>query len=86
MIVSFNKSLRLIVVLHVTLLSIKAGFENQANPHKTHPNLELYIGSKSPHPMKEVGCTVCHGGEGHRVTDFNAAAHTPRDENNVKNG
>ena len=30
--------------------------------------------------MKEVGCTVCHGGEGHRVTDFNAAAHTPRDE------
>ena len=30
--------------------------------------------------MKEIGCTVCHGGEGHRVTDFNAAAHTPKDE------
>ena len=30
--------------------------------------------------MKEIGCTVCHGGEGHRVTDFNAAAHTPQNE------
>ena len=30
--------------------------------------------------MKEIGCTVCHGGEGHRVTDFNVAAHTPQNE------
>ena len=30
--------------------------------------------------MKEIGCTVCHGGEGHRVNDFNSAAHTPRDD------
>lgn len=54
------------------------GYEDQVNPHKTHPNLDVYIGAKSPHPMKEIGCTVCHGGEGHRVTDFNAAAHTPQ--------
>jgi uncharacterized protein YlxW (UPF0749 family) len=56
------------------------GYEDQENPHKTHPNLDVYIGSKSPHPMKEIGCTVCHGGEGHRVTDFNAAAHTPQND------
>jgi cytochrome c2 len=56
------------------------GYEDQINPHKTHPNLDVYIGAKSHHPMKEIGCTVCHGGEGHRVTDFNSAAHTPKDE------
>ena len=55
------------------------GFEDQPNPFKTHPNLELMVGLKSPHPMKKFGCTACHGGEGHRVNDFNAPAHTPRD-------
>ncbi len=54
------------------------GNESMDNPHKTHPNLDLILGEKSPHPMKKIGCTVCHGGEGHRVVDFNAAAHTPR--------
>jgi mono/diheme cytochrome c family protein len=58
----------------------QSGYEKLENPHKTHPNLEMYIGAKSPHPMKEIGCTVCHGGEGHRVNDFNSASHTPRDE------
>ncbi len=53
------------------------GYEDQKNPHKTHPNLDLYIGLKSPHPVKKIGCTVCHGGEGHRVNDFSAAAHIP---------
>ena len=56
----------------------KKGFEDQPNPFKTHPNLELMVGVKSPHPMKQFGCTSCHGGEGHRVNDFNAAAHTPQ--------
>jgi len=56
------------------------GFEDQKNPHKTHPNLDLVLGEKSPHPIKKIGCTICHGGEGHRVTDFNSAAHTPKDE------
>lgn len=54
------------------------GFEDQPNPFKTHPNLELMVGIRSPHPIKEFGCTSCHGGEGHRVHDFNAAAHTPQ--------
>ena len=62
----------------------KKGYEERPNPYKTHPNLDLMVGAKSPHPMKEYGCTSCHGGEGHRVFDFNAAAHTPRDEKQMK--
>ena len=58
----------------------KAGYEDQPNPHKTHPNLDLMVGAKGKHPMKQFGCTSCHGGEGHRVTDFNSPAHIPKDE------
>lgn len=56
------------------------GYEDQKNPHKTHPRLDLMVDAKSNHPMKSFGCTSCHGGEGQRVTDFNAAAHTPQNE------
>ncbi|MCO4792970.1 MAG: c-type cytochrome [Bacteriovoracaceae bacterium] len=55
----------------------KPGYEEQPNPHKTHPNLDIMVDKDSPHPMKSFGCTTCHGGEGHRVTDFNSIAHTP---------
>ncbi len=57
------------------------GFQN---PYRSHPKLDLMVGINSPHPMKEVGCTVCHGGEGHRVNDFNAVAHTPNNEKQKK--
>lgn len=60
------------------------GYEDQPNPHRTHPNLDLMVGADSPHPMKKWGCTACHGGEGHRVNDFNSAAHTPKDEEQKK--
>ncbi len=56
------------------------GYEDQPNPHKTHPNLDLMVGKDSPHPLKQTGCTSCHGGEGHRVNDFNSAAHIPQNE------
>lgn len=56
------------------------GYEDLPNPHKTHPKLDLMVGANSPHPMKSYGCTTCHGGEGHRVHDFNSAAHTPQNE------
>ncbi len=55
------------------------GFENQVNPYKTHPKLDtLAVGQNSAHPKKEFGCTTCHGGEGHRVIDFQSVAHTPQ--------
>ncbi len=55
----------------------KPGYEDQANPYKTHPKLDQMVASNSPHPMKRFGCTSCHGGEGHRVLDFQAPSHTP---------
>ena len=40
-------------------------------------NLEAYVGSASPHPVGEFGCTVCHEGMGQSIT-FEYASHTPR--------
>ncbi|MGB0452751.1 MAG: c-type cytochrome [Bacteriovoracaceae bacterium] len=62
----------------------KPGFEDAPPPHNTHPRLDLMVGAKSKHPMKVWGCTACHGGEGHRVNDFNSAAHTPENEEQRK--
>lgn len=56
------------------------GFEKEVNPFKTHPKLDLMVGIESKHPMKQIGCTSCHGGEGHRVNDFNSSAHMPQNE------
>jgi cytochrome c2 len=42
------------------------------------------VGVESKHPMKQVGCTTCHGGEGHRVNDFVSVAHSPNDEKQEK--
>ncbi|MBI4971950.1 MAG: c-type cytochrome [Candidatus Omnitrophica bacterium] len=52
------------------------GFENAPQPFRTHPNLDLYLGSNSPHPIEKTGCTVCHGGNGQALT-FYHTGHTP---------
>lgn len=52
------------------------GFESEPNPFRTHPRLDLILGSGSPHPKDKIGCTVCHGGRGQAV-DFVRAAHVP---------
>lgn len=46
------------------------------NPWRTHPKLDLYVGSASAHPILEYGCTVCHRGQD-RATEFGRAGHTP---------
>lgn len=51
-------------------------YQDAPQPYRTHPNLDLYLGKNSPHPIEEIGCTVCHGGRG-RGTDFSSAVHTP---------
>lgn len=56
------------------------GYEDQPNPFKTHPNIDLMVGAKSKHPMSRFGCTTCHGGEGHRVRSFATIAHMPSSE------
>ncbi len=48
------------------------------HPYTTHPRLDLYVGSLSPHKRSEFGCTVCHEGQG-SATSFNWASHTPTD-------
>ncbi|MDE2998214.1 MAG: c-type cytochrome [Gemmatimonadota bacterium] len=45
----------------------------------THPRLDLFLSSGSPHPMAESGCTTCHLGRDRGVT-FNNTAHTPSDD------
>ncbi len=45
-------------------------------PLQAHPNLDLFLADDSPHPIKQMGCTVCHEGNG-QETDFILAAHTP---------
>ncbi len=59
----------------------RAGFteEDLEQPHRSHPNLDLYLTAKSPHPMSEVGCTICHRGSGESL-DFQRADHRPSSE------
>ncbi|MBI5150434.1 MAG: c-type cytochrome [Candidatus Omnitrophica bacterium] len=51
-------------------------YKDAPQPFTTHPNLGLYLGNNSAHPLDDFGCTVCHGGRG-RGTDFASAVHTP---------
>lgn len=44
----------------------------------SHPDLDLFMTSGSPHPMGGVGCTSCHMGRDRGVTFVNTA-HTPSD-------
>lgn len=53
-------------------------FEGAAQPHTAHPRLDLFLTSKSPHPAKDVGCTVCHRGSGESLS-FQHADHRPSD-------
>ena len=54
-------------------------YKDAPQPYRTHPNLELMVGSSSPHPLDQFGCTICHMGRD-RGTSFVTAAHMPRDE------
>ena len=54
----------------------RRGYEKYPQPYTTHPNLQAYVGSDSPHPLATTGCTVCHQGLG-GSTSFNDASHYP---------
>ncbi len=47
-------------------------------PFSSHPRLDLFVGSLSPHQVSTFGCTVCHEGQG-SATSFKWASHTPND-------
>jgi mono/diheme cytochrome c family protein/cbb3-type cytochrome oxidase cytochrome c subunit len=44
----------------------------------SHPRLDLFVDSNSPHPAERFGCTSCHAGQG-SATDFTLASHSPAD-------
>lgn len=48
------------------------------HPFASHPRLDLFLTSTSPHPISKFGCTVCHEGQG-SGTSFQNASHTPND-------
>ncbi len=57
----------------------RIGYENYPQPFRTHPNLDVYVGSASPHSIESTGCTVCHEGMGQSIS-FIDASHTPATE------
>ncbi|MEE9190591.1 MAG: cytochrome c, partial [Candidatus Neomarinimicrobiota bacterium] len=62
------------ITCHKSMLN--PDFENDEQPFKTHPKLNLFLSSQSPHPVEKFGCTSCHAGRG-RGTDFISAVHMP---------
>lgn len=61
----------------------KPGFEDAEQPFTTHPNLDFYLKSSSPHPIDEFGCTGCHAGRA-RGTSFVSSSHTPSNKEEKK--
>jgi cytochrome c551/c552 len=56
-------------------LTVRRGLPH---PYSTHPRLDLFVGSQSPHALVDVGCTICHEGQG-GATAFKWASHSPND-------
>ncbi len=52
-------------------------------PFASHPRLDLFLTSTSPHPISQFGCTVCHEGQG-SGTSFQNASHTPNDPHQLQ--
>lgn len=56
-----------------TKLVVRRGVKQ---PFSSHPRLDLFVGSLSPHKVGDFGCTICHDGQG-SSTSFQWASHTP---------
>ena len=56
-------------------LTVRRGMPS---PFTTHPRLDLFVGSLSPHTVADFACTICHDGQG-SATAFKWASHTPDD-------
>ena len=54
-------------------LTVRRGLPH---PFSTHPKLDLFVGSMSPHKLSTFGCSVCHEGQG-SATEFKWVSHTP---------
>jgi cytochrome c2 len=80
--VNFLKSQRVDRCVTCHIAAEKRGFEDKEKyPNvvlRTHPRLDLFVDSNSPHPYQTFGCTSCHMGRD-RATDFTRAGHMPDD-------
>jgi cbb3-type cytochrome oxidase cytochrome c subunit len=63
---------------HLGLDKTSPGSRGLPQPYCSHPRLDLFVGTGSPHPASEFGCTICHAGQG-SATAFKFASHTPND-------
>jgi len=78
---NFLKSQRVDRCMSCHIAADKRGFEDKEkypSVLRTHPRLDLFVDSNSPHPYASFGCTSCHGGKD-RATDFMRAGHMPND-------
>jgi len=79
--VNFLKSQRVDRCMTCHYAADKRGFEDKERYPlvlRTHPRLDLFVDSNSPHPYATFGCTSCHGGRD-GATDFMHAGHMPDD-------
>ncbi|MCC7013218.1 MAG: c-type cytochrome [Planctomycetes bacterium] len=76
---NFTKKKRIDMCHTCHLGADRQGFELDPQPFTSHPRLDLYLSSKSPHPLKDFGCTICHRGSGEAL-DFVRADHRPADK------
>ena len=53
-----------------------ADYKDAPQPFTSHPDLDLFVSTSSPHSFDQYGCTSCHSGRG-RGTDFVSSVHTP---------
>ena len=51
-------------------------YKDAPQPFTSHPDLDLFVSTSSPHPFEQYGCTSCHSGRG-RGTSFVSSVHMP---------
>jgi cbb3-type cytochrome oxidase cytochrome c subunit len=82
---NFTKTKRVDMCTTCHMASDREGWTtaDDKEPLRTHPRLDLFVTAKSPHPIKDVGCTICHRGGGEAL-DFVRADHRPAGEEQEK--
>lgn len=78
---NFTKKTRIDMCMTCHVAIDREGYDQEGleQPFRSHPRLDLFLTAKSPHPMKDVGCTICHRGAGEAL-DFVRADHRPSSE------
>jgi len=76
---NFTKKPRIDMCITCHLPIERSGFEDEQQPFQTHPRLDMFLSAKSPHPMSEFGCTICHRGAGEALV-FQRVDHRATDE------